>query len=30
MSDAEIPLRYIQKISGHQTLAALEQYLGVT
>ncbi len=30
MSDAGIPLRHIQKISGHRTLAALELYLGVT
>ncbi|MHC5742947.1 MAG: integrase [Nostoc sp.] len=30
MSDAGIPLPYIQEISGHQTLAALERYLGVT
>ena len=25
-----IPLRHIQEISGHRTLAALERYLGVT
>ena len=30
MSDAGIPLRHIQAISGHRTLAALEKYLGVT
>lgn len=30
MSDAGIPLRHIQNISGHRTLAALERYLGVT
>ncbi|MHC5761887.1 tyrosine-type recombinase/integrase [Nostoc sp.] len=30
MSDAGIPLRHIQEISGHRTLAALERYLGVT
>jgi integrase/recombinase XerD len=30
MSDAGIPLRHIQEISGHQTLAALERYLAVT
>ncbi len=30
MSDAGIPLRHIQAISGHKTLAALERYLGVT
>ncbi len=30
MSDAGIPLRHIQSISGHRTLAALERYLGVT
>ncbi len=29
-SDAGIPLRHIQEISGHRTLAALERYLGVT
>ncbi|WP_226889747.1 tyrosine-type recombinase/integrase [Nostoc sp. MG11] len=28
MSDAGIPLRHIQEISGHRTLAALERYLG--
>nr|WP_323758636.1 hypothetical protein [Trichormus variabilis] len=30
MKDAGIPLRHIQKISGHRMLAALERYLGVT
>lgn len=30
MSDASIPLRHIQSISGHRTLSALERYLGVT
>lgn len=30
MSDSGIPLRHIQEISGHRTLAALERYLGVT
>ena len=30
MSDAGVPLRHIQSISGHRTLAALERYLGVT
>jgi integrase/recombinase XerD len=30
MSDAGIPLRHIQAISGHRTLSALERYLGVT
>ena len=30
ISNAAIPLRTIQKISGHRTLAALERYLGVT
>ncbi len=30
MSDAGIPLRHIQAISGHKTLSALERYLGVT
>jgi integrase/recombinase XerD len=32
MSDAgvPVPLRHIQSISGHRTLAALERYLGVT
>ena len=30
MSDAGIPLRHIQAISGHRTLASLERYLGVT
>ena len=30
MSDAGIPLRHIQAISGHRSLAALERYLGVT
>lgn len=30
MSDAGIPLRHIQSISGHRTLAALERYLEVT
>jgi integrase/recombinase XerD len=30
MSDAGIPLRHIQSISGHRSLAALERYLGVT
>jgi integrase/recombinase XerD len=25
-----VPLRHIQSISGHRTLAALERYLGVT
>jgi integrase/recombinase XerD len=30
MSDSGIPLRHIQDISGHRTLAALERYLGVT
>ncbi len=28
MSDAGVPLRHIQAISGHRTLAALERYLG--
>ena len=30
MSDARVPLRHIQSIYGHRTLAALERYLGVT
>ncbi len=30
MSDSGVPLRHIQSISGHRTLAALERYLGVT
>ena len=30
MSDKGVPLRHIQAISGHKTLAALERYLGVT
>lgn len=30
MSDAGVPLRHIQAISGHKTLASLERYLGVT
>src|ERR687886_653138 len=30
MSNAGVPLRHIQAISGHRTLAALERYLGVT
>ena len=30
MSDAGVPLRHIQSISGHRTLASLERYLGVT
>ena len=30
MSDSGVPLRHIQAISGHKTLAALERYLGVT
>ncbi len=30
MSDQGVPLRHIQAISGHKTLAALERYLGVT
>lgn len=30
MSDAGVPLRHIQAISGHRTLSALERYLGVT
>ncbi len=30
MSDAGIPLRHIQEISGHRSLKALEEYLGVT
>lgn len=30
MSDQGVPLRHIQAISGHRTLAALERYLGVT
>jgi integrase/recombinase XerD len=30
MSDAGVPLRHIQAISGHRTLAALERYLQVT
>jgi integrase/recombinase XerD len=30
MSNAGIPLRHIQDISGHRTLSALERYLGVT
>lgn len=29
MSDAGIPLRHIQSISGHTSLAALQRYLGV-
>ena len=29
-SDAGVPLRHIQAISGHRTLGALERYLGVT
>ena len=30
MSDAGVPLRHIQAISGHRSLATLERYLGVT
>jgi integrase/recombinase XerD len=30
ISDAGVPLRHIQAISGHRSLAALERYLGVT
>lgn len=30
MSDAGVPLRHIQAISGHHSLSALERYLGVT
>ena len=30
MSDSGVPLRHIQAISGHRTLASLERYLGVT
>lgn len=30
MSDAGVPLRHIQAISGHRSLATLEKYLGVT
>ncbi|NET07824.1 MAG: site-specific integrase [Merismopedia sp. SIO2A8] len=30
MSDAGVPLRHIQAVSGHRTLASLERYLGVT
>ena len=30
MSDAGIPLRHVQAISGHRTLSALDRYLGVT
>ena len=30
MSDKGVPLKHIQAISGHKTLAALERYLGVT
>jgi integrase/recombinase XerD len=30
MSNAGVPLRHIQEISGHRTLAALQQYLEVT
>jgi integrase/recombinase XerD len=30
MSNTGIPLHYIQAISGHRTLGALERYLGVT
>lgn len=30
MSDAGIPLRHIQSVSGHRSLSALERYLGVT
>ena len=30
MSDAGVPLRHIQAISGHKTLSSLERYLGVT
>ena len=30
MSDAGVPLRHIQSISGHANLAALQRYLGVT
>jgi integrase/recombinase XerD len=30
MSDAGVPLRHIQAISGHRSLSALERYLGVT
>jgi integrase/recombinase XerD len=30
MSDAGVPLRHIQAISGHRSLGALERYLGVS
>ena len=30
MSDAGVPLRHIQAISGHRSLTSLERYLGVT
>jgi len=30
MSNAGIPLRVIQKISGHRSLGALQEYLDVT
>ncbi|VEP15530.1 hypothetical protein H1P_3430001 [Hyella patelloides LEGE 07179] len=30
ISAQRLPLRHIQAISGHRTLAALERYLGVT
>ena len=30
MSNSGVPLRHIQSISGHRSLAALERYLGVT
>ncbi|MEP0924829.1 site-specific integrase [Leptolyngbya sp. ST-U4] len=30
MSNSGIPLKHIQNISGHKTLASLERYLGVT
>jgi integrase/recombinase XerD len=30
MSDSGIPLRHIQSVSGHRSLSALENYLGVT
>jgi len=30
LSNAGVPLRVIQEISGHETLAALQKYLEVT
>ncbi len=30
ISEKGVPLRHIQAITGHETLAALERYLGVT